>query len=179
MAILQVDAFRGKMTGGGARANLFEVNVNYPGAAGGDTELTNFMCRAAQLPGITMNPVEVPFRGRLVKFPGDRTFEDWTMTIYNDTNFGVRDAFETWMNSMNTHLSNIGLNIDNAGYGTYLADIEVNQLNEAGSTVKKYKLRNAFPTIVSPIELSYDQTTAIEEFTVTLTYDYWTNDNTL
>ena len=179
MAILQVDAFRGKMTGGGARANLFEVNVNYPGAAGGDTELTNFMCRAAQLPGITMNPVEVPFRGRLVKFPGDRTFEDWTMTIYNDTNFGVRDAFETWMNSMNTHLSNVGLNIDNAGYGTYLADIEVNQLNEAGSTVKKYKLRNAFPTIVSPIELSYDQTTAIEEFQVTLTYDYWTNDNTL
>ena len=179
MAILQVDAFRGKMTGGGARANLFEVNVNYPGAAGGDTELTNFMCRAAQLPGVTMNPVEVPFRGRLVKFPGDRTFEDWTMTVYNDTNFGVRDAFETWMNSMNTHLSNVGLNIDNAGYGTYLADIEVNQLNESGSTVKKYKLRNAFPTIVSPIELSYDQTTAIEEFTVTLTYDYWTNDNTL
>ena len=179
MAILQVDAFRGKMTGGGARANLFEVNVNYPGAAGGDTELTNFMCRAAQLPGVTMNPVEVPFRGRLVKFPGDRTFEDWTMTVYNDTNFGVRDAFETWMNSMNTHLSNVGVVVDNAGYGTYLADIEVNQLNEAGSTVKKYKLRNAFPTIVSPIELSYDQTTAIEEFTVTLTYDYWTNDNTL
>ena len=179
MAILQVDAFRGKMTGGGARANLFEVNVNYPGAAGGDTELTNFMCRAAQLPGVTMNPVEVPFRGRMVKFPGDRTFEDWTMTVYNDTNFGVRDAFEAWMNSMNTHLSNVGVVVDNAGYGTYLADIEVNQLNEAGSTVKKYKLRNAFPTIVSPIELSYDQTTAIEEFTVTLTYDYWTNDNTL
>ena len=179
MAILQVDAFRGKMTGGGARANLFEVNVNYPGAAGGDTELTNFMCRAAQLPGVTMNPVEVPFRGRMVKFPGDRTFDDWTMTVYNDTNFGVRDAFESWMNSMNTHLSNVGLVVDNAGYGTYLADIEVNQLNEAGSTVKKYKLRNAFPTIVSPIELSYDQTTAIEEFTVTLTYDYWTNDNTL
>ena len=103
MAILQVDAFRGKMTGGGARANLFEVNVNFPGVAGGDTELTNFMCRAAQLPGVTMNPVEVPFRGRIVKFPGDRTFEDWTMTIYNDTNFTVRDSFETWANAMNTH----------------------------------------------------------------------------
>ena len=178
MAILQVDAFRGKMTGGGARANLFEVNVNFPGVAGGDTELTNFMCRAAQLPGVTMNPVEVPFRGRIVKFPGDRTFEDWTMTIYNDTNFTVRDSFETWANAMNTHLSNIGLVVDNAGYGTYLADIEVNQLNEAGNSVKKYKLRNAFPTIVSPIELAYDQTTQIEEFQVTLAYDYWTNDNT-
>ena len=178
MAILQVDAFRGKMTGGGARANLFEVNVNFPGVAGGDTELTNFMCRSTSLPGITMAPVEVPFRGRIVKFPGDRTFENWSMTVYNDTNFTVRDSFETWMNAMNTHLSNVGLVVDNAGYGTYLCDIEVNQLNEAGNTVKKYKLRNAFPVNVSAIELSYDQTTAIEEFTVELAYDYWTNDNT-
>ena len=179
MAILQVDAFRGKMTGGGARANLFEVNVNFPGVAGGDTELTNFMCKATSLPGVTMAPVEVPFRGRMVKFPGDRTFEEWTMTVYNDTNFTIRDSFETWMNAMNTHLSNVGLVVDNAGYGTYLADIEVSQLNESGSTVKKYKLRNAFPTSISAIELSYDQTTAIEEFTINLSYDYWTNDNTL
>ena len=178
MAILQVDAFRGKMTGGGARANLFAVNVNFPGIAGGDTELTNFMCRSTSLPGIAMAPVEVPFRGRIVKFPGDRTFENWSMTVYNDTNFTVRDSFETWMNAMNTHLSNVGLVVDNAGYGTYLADIEVNQLNEAGNSVKKYKLRNAFPVNVSAIELSYDQTTAIEEFTIELAYDYWTNDNT-
>ena len=178
MAILQVDAFRGRMAGGGARANLFEVNVNYPGLSGGDTELTNFMCRATQLPGVAMNPVEVPFRGRMVKFPGDRTFEDWTMTVYNDQNFAVRDAVETWMNAMNSHITNVGVAVDNAGYGTYLADIDINQLNESGSTVKKYKLRNAFPTSVSAIELSYDQTTSIEEFTVTLAYDYWTNDNT-
>jgi hypothetical protein len=75
MAILRVDDFRGKMTGGGARANMYEVNVNFPAIAGGDTELTNFMCRAAQIPGITHGVVEVPFRGRILKFPGDRTFE--------------------------------------------------------------------------------------------------------
>ena len=179
MAILRVDDFRGKMTGGGARANLFEVNINFPAATGGDTEITNFMCRAAQIPGITHGVVEVPFRGRILKFPGDRTFEAWTITVYNDTNFIVRDGFESWMNSMNTHVGNIGLQMDNAGYGTYATNMEVSQLNQAGDRVKTYTLRNAFPSQIAPIELSYDQTTAIEEFQVTIDFDYWTNDNTL
>ena len=179
MAILRVDDFRGKMTGGGARANMYEVNVNFPAIAGGDTELTNFMCRAAQIPGMTVGTVEVPFRGRIVKFPGDRTFEPWTITVYNDTNFIVRDGFESWMNAMNTHVGNVGLVMDNAGYGTFLSDMEVKQLNQAGDAVKTYKLRNAFCSNISPIELSYDQQTAVEEFQVTIEYDYWTNDNTL
>ena len=179
MAILNVDAFRGKMTGGGARPNMFEVNVNFPAAAGGDTELTNFMCKGAQIPAATVEKVAVPFRGRIVNFPGDRSFEDWTMTVYNDTNFTVRDGFESWMNSMNTHLGNIGLVMDNAGYGTFLSDITVSQLNQSGSIVKRYTLRNAFPTTIAAIALSYDQGQGIEEFDVTLAYDYWTNDNTL
>jgi hypothetical protein len=179
MAILRVDDFRGKMTGGGARANMFEVNINFPAAAGGDTELTNFMCRAAQLPGITTGIVEVPFRGRILKFPGDRTFEDWTITVYNDINFTVRDGFESWMNTMNTHIGNVGLVMDNAGYGTYLSDMTVSQLSQGGDVVKTYTLRNAFPTNIAPIELSYDQQTAVEEYAITIAYDYWTNDNTL
>jgi hypothetical protein len=178
MAILRVDDFRGKMTGGGARANLFEVNVNFPGAAGGDTELTNFMCRGAQLPEAVTGVVEVPFRGRMIKFPGDRTFNNWTMTIYNDTNFTIRNSFERWFNAMNTHLGNIGLIMDNAGYGTYLADIEVNQLNQAGGTVKKYKIRNAFPANIGAIDLDYNQATDIEQFTVEMAFDYWTSSTT-
>ena len=179
MAILRVDDFRGKMTGGGARANLFEVNINFPLATGGDTELTNFMCRAAQIPGVTTGVVEVPFRGRIIKFPGDRTFEPWTITVYNDTNFSVRDGFESWSNAINTHFGNVGLIMDNAGYGTFLSDMTVSQLNQAGETVKKYTLRNCFPSNIAPIELSYDQQTAIEEFQVTIEFDFWTNDNTL
>ena len=179
MAILRVDDFRGKMTGGGARANLFEVNINFPAAAGGDTELTNFMCRGAQIPGMTTGVVEVPFRGRIIKFPGDRTFEDLTIPVYNDTNFTVRDGFESWMNTLNTHIGNVGLLTDNAGYGTYLSDMTVSQLNQAGDTVKKYTLRNAFPSNIGAIELSYDQQTQIEEFQITVSFDYWTNDNTL
>ena len=178
MAVLGVDAFRGKVTGGGARANLFEVNINFPALAGGNTELTNFMCRAAQLPGVTHGVVEVPFRGRIIKFPGDRSFEPWTITIYNDTNFTIRDSFEAWMNSMNTHFGNIGVQMDNAGYGTYATNMEVTQLNQAGDKVKTYTLRNCFPSSISAIELSYDQVTAIEEFSVTIEYDFWGNDNT-
>ena len=178
MAILRVDDFRGKMAGGGARANLFEVNVNFPGIAGGDTELTNFMCKAASLPGATTGVVAAPFRGRIVKFPGDRTFEPWTITIYNDTNFIIRDSFESWMNSMNTHFGNVGVQMDNAGYGTYASNMEVSQLNQAGDIVKTYTLRNCFPSQISAIELSYDQVTAIEEFQVTIEYDFWGNDNT-
>ena len=179
MAILRIDDFRGKMTGGVARANLFEVNVNFPAIAGGDTELTNFMCRATSIPAMTTGVVEVPFRGRVLKFPGDRTFENWSMTVYNDTNFTVRDGFESWMNSMNTHIGNVGLVMDNAGYGTFLSDITVSQLNQAGDTVKRYTLRNCFPSSVAAIELNYDQQTTVEEFEVTIEYDYWTNDNTL
>ena len=178
MAILRVDDFRGKMVGGGARSNLFEVNVNFPLVTGGDTELTNFMCRAAEIPAATVAKVTVPFRGREVHFPGDRTFADWSITCYNDTNFAVRDGFESWMNSMNTHFGNVGVAMDNAGYGTYMSDMTVSQLDQAGNTVKKYTLRNCFPTDVGSIALNYDNGAGIEEFTVTISYDFWTNDNT-
>ena len=179
MAVLAVDSFRGKMTGGGARANMFSIDMAFPFYASGNSELTSFMCRAASLPGSELGTVEVPFRGRIIKMPGDRTFEPWTITVYNDTNFNVRNSFERWMNGMNTHQENLGLFVDNAGYNTYATNVEVKQLNQIGATVKTYSLKNAFPSAISNIELSYDQVTQIEEFTVTFQYDYWSNDNTL
>ena len=179
MAVLAVDSFRGKMTGGGARANMFSIDMAFPFYASGNSELTSFMCRAASLPGSELGTVEVPFRGRIIKMPGDRTFEPWTITVYNDTNFNVRNSFERWMNGMNTHQENLGLFVDNAGYNTYATNVEVKQLNQIGATVKTYSLKNAFPSTLSNIELSYDQVTQIEEFTVTFQYDYWSNDNTL
>jgi len=178
MAILRVDDFKGKLTGGGARSNMFEVNVNFPGYTGGNKELTNFMCRAANLPASTLNPVEVPFRGRIVELAGDRSFEPWTMTVYNDTNFSVRDAFEAWMDGMNTHAGNSGVFANNSGVGTYATNIEVIQLDQIQSPIKTYFLKNCFPTQISAIELDYSQQSEIEQFTVTIEYDYWTNDNT-
>jgi hypothetical protein len=106
---LRVDDFKAKLKGGGARPNLFRAIVNFPGYAGGDVELTSFMCKAAQLPASIMNVIEVPFRGRQLKLAGDRTFEPWEITILNDTDFTVRNAMERWMNGMNAHSENVGL----------------------------------------------------------------------
>ena len=94
MAILGVDDFKSKIIGGGARPNLFQVTLNFPAYAGGNTELSSFLVRAATLPGSTIPEMIVPFRGRQLKMSGDRVFEPWATTIINDTDFDLRNAME-------------------------------------------------------------------------------------
>jgi len=174
MAILGVDDFKAKLKGGGARPNLFKATINFPGYANGNVELTSFMCRAAQLPGSIMSEIIVPFRGRELKIAGDRTFDVWTPTIINDTDFAVRDAMERWMNGINAHSANTGINnpVD------YQADLIVEQLDRDGSTLKTYNFRGCFPTNIDPIDLSYDPAAAIEEFSVTFQVQYWESPGT-
>lgn len=174
MAILGVDDFKSKLRGGGARPNLFKATLNYPAYAEGDTELSSFLCKTAQLPASVMNVLEVPFRGRQLKIAGDRTFETWTVTIINDTDFVTRNAMERWMNGINGHQTNTGLvnPID------YQADLIVEQLDRDGSTLKKYNFRGCFPTSVSAIDVSYETVDQIEEFTVEFQVQYWESDTT-
>ena len=174
MAILGVDDFKAKLKGGGARPNLFKATINFPGYANGDVELTSFMCRAAQLPGSIMSEIIVPFRGRELKIAGDRTFDVWTPTIINDTDFNVRNAMERWMNGINNHNENTGL----SNPTDYQADAIVEQLNKAGEVTKRYDFRGLFPTNVSEIEVSYDSENTIEEFTVEFQVQYWESDTT-
>lgn len=174
MALLGVDDFKSKLRGGGARANLFKATLNFPVYAGGDVELTSFLCKTAQLPQSSTNSFVVPFRGRDLKVAGDRTFEDWTVTIINDTDFTIRDSFERWMNGMNAHSANTGLTnpVD------YQADLLVDQLDRDESVIKRYTFRGAFPTILAPIQLDYDTRDAIETFDVTFSYQYWESNTT-
>lgn len=174
MAILGVDDFKSKLRGGGARPNLFKATLNFPAYAGGDVELTSFLCKAAQLPQSTTSSFPVPFRGRELKVAGDRTFEDWTVTIINDTDFIIRDSFERWMNGINAHSANTGLTnpVD------YQADLLVDQLDRDESVIKRYTFRGAFPTTVGPITLDYDQRDQIETFDVTFSYQYWESNTT-
>lgn len=165
---LRVDDFKAKLKGGGARTNLFKATLNFPAYAGGDAELTSFMCKSAQLPASTMGVLEVPFRGRMLKIAGDRTFETWTITVLNDTGFEVRNSMERWMNGMNAHSSNTGI----TNPVLYQSDLIVEQLDKDGTSVKTYNLRGCFPTNVSAIEVSYDNE-AIEEFTVEFQVQYW------
>jgi hypothetical protein len=171
---LRVDDFKAKLKGGGARPNLFRATVNFPIYAGGDVELTSFMCKAAQLPASIMNVIEVPFRGRQLKIAGDRTFEVWSPTVINDTGFEVRNALERWMNGMNGHSANTGITNPVA----YQADLLVEQLDKDGSVLKTYKFRGCFPTSLSAIELSYDTVDTLEEFTVEFQVQYWEADTT-
>jgi len=174
MAVLGVDDFKSKLVGGGARSNLFKATVNYPGYAAGDVELTSFMCKSAQMPASTIETITVPFRGRQLQVAGDRTFEPWTITIINDTDFAIRNAFERWMNGINGHQENTGL----TNPTDYKADMIIEQLDKSGVAVKRYDFRGTFPTSVSAIDVSYDTENEIEEFEVELQVDYWESNST-
>ena len=183
-----IDAFKSKLVGGGARPNLFEVELQWPSfltsAIDDDTqEMARFMVKAANLPASNITPIDVPFRGRNLKIAGDRTFDVWTITIINDTDFKLRNAFEIWMNGMNKHQDATGVTTPT----DYQRDAYVYQLGRSASdssadfgatggtipVLKAYKFHGVFPTNVSAIELSYDQPDTIEEFTVDLQVQWW------
>lgn len=169
MAILGVDDFKAKLKGGGARPNLFKATINFPAYAQGDVEITSFMCKAAQLPSSIMAVVEVPFRGRQLKIAGDRTFETWSPTILNDTDFVVRDSMERWMNGINAHSANTGL----VAPADYSADLVVEQLDRDETVLKRYNFRGCFPTSIGAIDLDFGTNDTIEEFTVEFQVQYW------
>lgn len=173
MAVLGVDDFKSKLKGGGARPNLFKATINYPFYVNGDAELTSFLCETAQLPGSTFGVIPVPFRGRILKLAGDRTFAEWQVTIINDTDFSVRNSMERWMNGINANSANTGL----TSPITYEADLFIEQLDRDGSSLKKYIFRGAFPSDLSPIDVSYASADEIERFTVTFSYQYFDTDN--
>ena len=174
MAILGVDDFKSKLSGGGSRANMFKVTCNFPGYAEGDIELTSFMCKAAQLPASVIAPITIPFRGRQLQIAGDRTFEPWNITVINDGEFVVRNSFERWMNGINQHEQNTGL-VDPT---EYQADMIVEQLRRDGTVSKTYNFRGTWPSNLSAIDLSSDSENSIEEFSVEFQVQYWESDTT-
>lgn len=172
--VLGVDDFKAKLTGGGARPNLFKATINFPTYANGDVEITSFLCEAAQLPGSIMGFITIPFRGRQLKIAGDRTFDVWSPTIINDTDFKVRNAMERWMNGINAHSANTGL----TNPTSYEADLIVEQLDRDETVLKTYNFRGCFPTGISPIDLGYGINDEIERFTVEFQVQYWEADTT-
>ena len=169
----KITDFKSKLSGGGARSTLFECELAFPPAVNveGLNDILNkarFLVKAANLPASNVAPIEVPFRGRVLKIAGDRTFATWTITIINDTDFEIRSAFEKWMNTINRVSDNTGT----TNPADYQADAFVFQLDRSGETLRKYKFYDVFPTQVAPIELSYDAQ-GIQEFQVELQVLYW------
>jgi|TARA_R100000084_G_scaffold46732_1_gene19358 hypothetical protein len=178
-----LDSFKGRMIGGGARPNLFECELYFPQAAipldttrSQLTDRSRFLVKAANLPASNVAAINIPFRGRNLKVAGDRTFDIWTITVINDVDFGIRTAFERWMNLINKHEDNAGI----TNPTSYQRDMFVRQLGRSGVTgttpssdtqvpvLKQYRFYGTFPTNVSAIDLSYDSTDQIEDFTVDL-----------
>ena len=170
-----ISNFKTAMSGGGARPNLFEVEITtLPSGIAWNAAGFKFMCKAAQLPGQTIASIDVPFRGRTFKVAGDRSIDPWTVTIINDEDFKYRNAFEAWSELIAKLDTNIGATLPDA----YMRNARVYQLGRGSRTsstdstgsenvvLKEYEFIDIFPTSVSPIDLSYDSSGAIEEFTV-------------
>ena len=171
-----INDFKAKLAGGGARNNQFKVTMPFPGYAqvGGEIEDLAFLCTTAQIPAMNVGLVNVPFRGRQIKIAGDRTFADWSITVLNDTNFKLRNAFERWQNGINNMSDNEGLSnpVD------YQVDAFVDQLDRNGNTLKSYTLRGAFPTEVAAIDLNFGTNDEVETFGVTFQYQYFETNTT-
>ena len=171
-----INDFKAVLAGGGARANQFQVTMPFPGyaAQGGETRVMSFLCRSTNLPGQTLGEVAVPFRGRQLYIAGDRTFETWTTTLMNDTDFLLRNAMERWMNGIKALSDNSGLENPSA----YQVDALVDQLDRAGSVIKSYTFRGLFPLTIANIDLAYDTNDAVEEFEVTYRYQFFESNTT-
>ena len=171
-----INDFKSRLSGGGARANQFKVTMPFPGYAsvGGETSDLAFLCTATALPGQSISNIAVPFRGRVLNIAGDRTFNPWSVTIMNDTDFKLYRAFERWMNGINNMTDNEGI----ANPADYQVDAFVDHLDRNGSTLKSYTYRGLFPIALDSIALNYGTNDAIEEFGVTFQFQYFETDTT-
>ena len=171
-----INDFKAKLSGGGARANQFKVVMPFPGYAqvGGEIEDLAFLCQGTSLPEMTIGSFPVAFRGRQIKIAGDRTIAAWTITVLNDTDFKLRNAFERWQNGINNMSDNEGL----VNPADYQVDTFIDHLDRNGNVIKSYTLRGAYPTSVAAIDLTYEAKTEIEDFDVTFEYQYFETNTT-
>ena len=170
-----ISQFKSALIGGGARPNLFEVELTtLPAGISWDANSFRYMCKAAQLPAQNVANIDVPFRGRIFKVAGDRTIDTWTVTVINDEGFVLRNAFEEWANLIAKLDTNLGATDPSA----YMTNAKVFQLGRGATTssntsegntnsvLKEYEFVDIWPSNVAAIDLSYDSSDTIEEFTV-------------
>jgi hypothetical protein len=163
--------FKGALADGGARPNQFKVQLTYPsGVAGGANQgKSEFLVTGAALPASTVNPAIIQYRGREVKFAGERIFDPWTITVVNDSDFSIHKAIENWMELMNQKEDNSG----EVQWANYTVPLTVDHLDRNDNVIRSYTLEDAFPINLSEIALQFAQNDIIEEFTVTFQYQHY------
>ena len=175
-----IQDFKSTLIGGGSRPNLFQVDLTDMPGEGIDAEKMSVLCKAASLPASNIAPIEVPFRGRIFKVAGDRTFDTWTLTVINDTDFAIRNSFESWMQVIAQMADASGDTNPEDYQRTAVVKQFTRQASALGDVTgaglevsKQYKFHGIFPTNISAIDLSYDTGDTIEEFTVELQVQYF------
>ena len=172
-----INDFKARLAGGGARANQFRVILPPPVGvvtAAINTEQFSFLCKATSLPGQELTEIAVPFRGRNLYVAGEREFAEWTTPVFNDTDFSIRREMERWLNGINNMSDNEGL----VNPADYQVDAFVDQLDRNGNLIKSYTFRGMFPTTLDDIGLDYATNNAVESFTATHRYQYFETNTT-
>ena len=182
--------FRDRLVGGGARPNMFEVNITLPDQVQGLGDISQdmrFLVKAAEIPAANIGNIPVPFRGRVLPVAGDRTFDPWTVTVINDAQFNIRDAMEQWSNLINDLQFDVG-GINPADYQTKAEVFQLSRQSQGSGgqsagkggeiiqTLRTYNFEGIYPNAVSSIPLDYGATDQIEEFQVTFNYLFWTSE---
>jgi len=178
-----ITGFRSSLSGGGARPNLFQVDIPLPafppspgaGAAGGPAadRAMSLMTKGASIPDATIGMVPVPFMGRQIKVPGNRTYAEWTTTAMVSEGYEAWDAIRKWIDLLNGPVSNLSLAADPT------KTIGVTQYSRTGAPNVKVQMMNAWPSNLGAIELGWENNDSIAEFSITWQYDYWTVDGTV
>jgi hypothetical protein len=176
MTTFNVERFKSALTNGGARPNQFAVQLSFPTYVTGAAlavARAPFLVSVAELPGQTVNPAIVQYRGREVKFVGDRVYAPWTITVLNDAEMSIRTAMEQWMNGMEDYANKFG----RLQPSEYQRDMQVFQLDRNGNALKSYNIVNGFPVDLSPVALDFGANDQISSFTVTFQYQHFTTSN--
>jgi len=163
------EQFKAALVNGGARPNQFAVQLSFPTYVAGAANAVRrapFLVTIAELPGQTVNPAIVQYRGREVKFAGDRVFAPWTITVLNDADMSIRTSIEQWMNGMDDLVFKVG----RLNPIEYQKPVDIFQLDRNGNILKSYQLQNAFPIDLSPVGLDFGVNDTISSFTVTWQY---------
>lgn len=172
-----VNSFRSSLQYDGARPNYFQVALTFPPNvlnATGAGQKSQFFCKAAQIPTVTIGVAPLFYFGREVKLPGNAVYADWTITIINDEDFVIRNSFENWMNLINSHAGNIRdpSMLNSVGYSV---PATILHYGKTGNVIKQYDFVGMWPSDPAPIDLDWGSNDTIEEFTVTMSYQYWTS----
>ena len=177
-----ITKFKAGLKHGGARPSLFKVKFQYPIGISAPPTKSEFLVKSTTIPASTIGSYDVFYHGKAIHVAGDRTFDTWDTTIFNDEDFGIRNTLENWMGSISDHKLNTRdkktfSSMSEGDTAKYKSTLKVIQYSKAGKELRTYTFKGAWPSALSTINLDWATASEIEEFTCTWVYDSWTIGN--